>query len=52
MIIVWTYLLELLDGPLIDTTALVDQMTGGGGFAGVDMADDHDVDVYLSLTVE
>jgi hypothetical protein len=33
-------LLELLDGTLVDTTALVDQVTGGGGFAGIDVADD------------
>ena len=26
-------LLELLNGPLVDSTALVDQMTGGGGLA-------------------
>merc|ERR1719278_2475581 len=42
-------LLELLDGPLVDATALVDQMAGGGGLAGVDMTDDHDVDVNLIL---
>lgn len=32
-------LLELLDGTLVDTTALVDQVTGGGGLAGIDVAD-------------
>ena len=26
-------LLELLDGPLVDTSTLVDQMTSGGGLA-------------------
>ena len=26
-------LLELLNGPLVDSTALVDQMTSGGGLA-------------------
>ena len=26
-------LLELLNGPLVDSTALVDQVTGGGGLA-------------------
>ena len=26
-------LLELLNGPLVDSTALVDQMAGGGGLA-------------------
>ena len=32
-------LLELLDGTLVDTTALVDQVTGGGGLAGIDVTD-------------
>jgi len=41
------FLLELLDGSLVDSSAFVDQVTGGGGLAGVDMADDHDVDVDL-----
>merc|ERR1712088_1028148 len=44
------FLLELLDGPLVDTTAFVDEVTGGGGFTGVDVADDDDVDMGLSLT--
>jgi len=39
-------LLELLDGSLINTTALVDQVTGGGGFAGIDMADNDEIDSY------
>jgi hypothetical protein len=30
-------LLELLDGTLVDTTALVDEVSGGGGLAGVDL---------------
>lgn len=48
-----TNLLELLDGTLVDTAALVDQVTGGGRLARVDVADDHDVDVsLLLLTVE
>merc|ERR1719510_794421 len=42
--------LELLDGPLVDTSALVDQMTSGGGLAGVDVSNDNDVDVSLFLT--
>jgi len=47
----WTDLLELLDGTLVDTTALVDQVTSGGGLAGIDVADNDDVDVsLLSLT--
>ena len=32
-------LLELLDGTLVDTTALVDQVTSGGGLAGIDVTD-------------
>jgi len=32
------FLLELFDGSLVDTTALVDQVTGGGRFSGVDVA--------------
>merc|ERR1712117_797029 len=31
-----SFLLELLDGTLVDTSALVDQVTGGGGLARVD----------------
>merc|ERR1719331_2738515 len=42
-------LLELLDGPLVDTSALVDQMTSGGGLAGVDVSDDNNVDMNLFL---
>jgi hypothetical protein len=44
------YLLELLDGTLVDTTALVDQVTGGGRLTGVDVADNDDVNVSLFLT--
>jgi len=44
------FLLELLDGTLVNTTALVDQVSGGGRLAGVDVADDNDVDVELFLT--
>lgn len=32
-------LLELLDGTLVDTSALVDQVSGGGGLSGVDVSD-------------
>lgn len=42
-----TFLLELLDGTLVDTTALVDQVTSSGRLAGVDMADNDHVDVSL-----
>ena len=41
------FLLELLDGTLVDTTTLVDQVTSGGGLAGIDVADNDDVDVGL-----
>jgi len=44
------FLLELLDGTLIDTTALVDQMSSGGGLSGIDVADDDDVNVSLILS--
>jgi len=42
-------LLELLNGTLVDTTALVDQVTSGGGLAGIDVANDHNVDMDLFL---
>jgi hypothetical protein len=42
-------LLELLDGTLVDTAALVDKVAGGGRLAGVDVADNDDVDVKLVL---
>jgi len=35
------FLLEFLDGTLVDTTALVDQVTSGGRFSGVDMTNDY-----------
>merc|ERR1712015_229370 len=44
-------LLELLDGPLVNTTALVDQVTSGGRLAGVNVADDNNVDMSLFLQV-
>jgi len=34
---------------LVDTTAFVDEVAGGGGLAGVDVADDDDVDVGLAF---
>merc|ERR1712156_1016446 len=43
-------LLELLDGSLVNSTALVDQVTGGGGLARVHVADNHNVDVGLFLS--
>merc|ERR1719328_44735 len=42
-------LLELLNGSLVDSSALVDQVTGGGGLARVDVTDDDNVDVSLFL---
>lgn len=36
-------LLELLNGSLVDTTALVDQVTGGGRLTGVDVTDNNNV---------
>ena len=44
------FLLELLNGTLVDTSAFVDQMTGGGRFARVDVANDDDVDMCLFFT--
>ena len=47
------FLLELLNGTLVNTTALVDQVTGGGRLSGVDVTDDDDVQVSLVfLTAE
>jgi len=43
------FLLELLNRSLVDTTALVDQVTSGGGLAGVDVSDNDEVDVHLIL---
>ena len=34
------FLLELFDGTLVDTTALVDQVASGSRFTRIDMADD------------
>merc|ERR1719420_2658666 len=42
-------LLELLDGSLVDTSALVDQMASGGGLARVDVSNDNNVDMSLFL---
>merc|ERR1712024_9585 len=44
------FLLELLDSSLVDTTAFVDQMTGGGRFTGIDVSDDDDIDMSLCLS--
>jgi len=47
-------LLELLDRPLVDTAAFVDQVTGRRRLARVHMADHHDVymDLFLAHDVE
>ena len=42
-------LLELLDRSLVDTSALVDQVTGGSGLAGIDVTDNDEVDLILLL---
>jgi len=39
------FLLELFDSSLVDTTAFVDQVTGGGRFTGIDVTDNNNVDV-------
>merc|ERR1712048_799554 len=39
------FFLEFFDGSLIDTTAFVDQVTGGGRFTGIDVTDDDNVDM-------
>ena len=43
-------LLELFNGSLVNTSALVDQVTSGGGLAGVDVAADDQGQVGLSLS--
>ena len=45
-----SYLLELLNGSLIDTTALVNQVTGRGRFAGVDMTNDNNINMSFFLS--
>lgn len=46
------FLLELLDGSLVDTSTLVDQVTGGRGLSTIDMSDNDDVNVQLLFTLE
>jgi len=43
-------LLELLNDTLVNTSQLVNQVTGGGGLAGVDMSNNHNVQMSLFLT--
>jgi len=43
-------LLKALDHSLVDTPQLVNEMTSGSGLAGVDMSNDHDIDMRLLLS--
>ena len=43
------FLLELFNGALVNTTALVNQVSGSGGLARVDVSDDDDGNVNLVL---
>jgi hypothetical protein len=45
------FLLELFNGSLVDTSTLVDQVTGGGRFTGIDVTDNDNVDVNLLFTL-
>jgi hypothetical protein len=42
-------LLELLNGTLIDTTALVDQVAGSGRLAGIDVTNDYTLFRYRAI---
>jgi len=44
------FFLELFDGSLVDTTTFVDEVTGGGGFTGVDVSNDDDVDMSFCFS--
>lgn len=44
-------LLKLLNGSLVDTTALEDKVTSGGRLAGIDVADNNEVDVKFFLAL-
>jgi len=44
------FLLELLNGSFVDSTALVDQVTGSGRLSRVDVADDDNVNMCLFLS--
>ena len=43
------FLLELLEGSLVNTTADVYEMTSGGGLSGVDVTDNNDVNMWFIL---
>jgi hypothetical protein len=45
-----SFLLELLDGTLVDATALVNEMTSGGRLARIDMTDNDKINVRLLLS--
>ena len=45
-----SFLLELFDGTLVNTTTFVDHVTCGGRFTGIDVSDNDDVNVSLFLT--
>uniref|UniRef100_T1H0C3 Uncharacterized protein n=1 Tax=Megaselia scalaris TaxID=36166 RepID=T1H0C3_MEGSC len=45
-----SFLLEFLDGTLVNTSAFVDQMSGGGRFTRIDVSNDDDVNMNLFLT--
>lgn len=44
------FFLELLDSPFVDAATFVDQVTSGGGLAGVHVPDHHNVDMSLLFT--
>lgn len=43
------FLLEFVDGSFVDTTAFVDEVTSRCRLAGVDVTDDHNIDVDFLL---
>lgn len=45
-----SFLLESLDGSLINTTASVDEVTGSSGLTGIDVTNDDQVNMRLFLT--
>jgi len=44
------FFFELFDGSLVNTTTFVDEVTGGGGFTGVDVSNDDDVDMSFCFS--
>ena len=43
------FLLELLQGSLVNTSAQVDEVTGGSGLSGIDVTDDDEVNMWFIL---